>query len=83
MQDYHGVTLAAKDFCVKLNSYDGTNAYNPNTMDAKVSLQNFNLWVIYRDENTGLINYSPFVQQLESLDSASVISIPEEFKTES
>ena len=34
MQDYHGVTLAAKDFCVNLNSYDGTNIYNPNTMDA-------------------------------------------------
>ena len=64
ISDYKGVTLSAHELTVKLNKYDATNKFNPKSIDIDISLQNYGLWVVQKCEDTGEIDYSPFMQKL-------------------
>ena len=64
ISDYKGVTLSAHELTVKLNKYDATNKFNPKSIDIDISLQNYGLWVVQKCEETGAIDYSPFMQKL-------------------
>ena len=43
------MTLQAQDFYVKVNLYDETNQYNPKKLDLDIMLENYGLWVCYRN----------------------------------
>ena len=68
IHDYAGVTLQAQDFYVKVNKYDETNKYNSKTIDIDVILENYGLWVVYKNEESNEIDYSPFMQKLSKIE---------------
>ena len=49
ISDYKGVTLTAQDLCLRLNKYDGTNKFTAKTIDIDLALQDFGLWVVYKN----------------------------------
>jgi len=77
LTDFKGVTLQTQDLKVSLKMYDGTNKYNKKTLDADLMLMTYGLWVNFKDESTGQIDYSPFMQKLAKLELTGPSSKPE------
>ena len=63
-KEYKGVTLSARDFKIGMRSFDGTNKYNAYATKLDVDLQTYGLWCVHKNQQSGLVDHSPFMQKL-------------------
>ena len=59
---FQGIQLFSKGISVETRLFDGSNKYNPKTMEVDVEQENLGVWVVERKGSTNEILHSPLFQ---------------------